>query len=213
MTSLVAAAAVLTTAGCTGADSPAAPSPAVSGSAAPSLTYEEAVGRIPMDGTEQLKVHWDTSGVPDTDIVLAARRALAFDYWKSSVSDWTQVVPAGRPLVTETYYRTIMEQFAGSTDSGADHNGTVWLRTAGVDQIRPYQAKVVFCADIGHLRYSATESTAVRKKRAYLVEQDMQYVKTADGTSRWLFRGGGETEAATSATYGADCAKWAKHQP
>ncbi len=199
--------AALSTGSCTG------PAEAPPVRAAPtSLTYAEAAAKVPMNGTEKLPITWDTSKVPDTDVVLAARRTLAYFYYQNSTPDWVSVAPIARPLYTAKNYAEVMEPFAGSTDSGADDNGILWIKTMGVEQVRPNHVRVDFCTDIGYLRYDA-DSPRFREDRAYLQAQDMFYVKTTDGSHRWLLRSHIDNAADRKPLYGAECAKWAQHKP
>lgn len=205
-----AALAVLATlAGCTGTPPPASPPPS---STPPGLGFEEAHARVPLAGTERLALTWDTSAVPDTEAVLAARRGLAVKYWKSAASDWRPIVAAGKPLYTEWFWTKSLAPYDDGEDSGAADSGQLWIRTLAVEEIRPNQIRVVFCTDAGYLR-EQPGAPVPRPDRAMVESQDMVYATSRDGTPRWLVAGYADEHRDPAPGYRAECTKWAVHRP
>jgi hypothetical protein len=176
------------------------------------MTFEEAYQKLPMDGTKDLPIVWDLSQVPDTEEVLAARRSLVFLYWEWSSTDWTSVIPIGRFLYTDKLYRLTLAPFADVTDNSNPSRGPLWVKTMGVEKIGPDQVRVTFCTDRGHWR-GVEDKPEVRKNRANLESYVMKYVQTGDGESRWLADRHFDNDGDREPKYGAECTKWAQHQP
>lgn len=190
------------------------PSPSSApGAAASSMTFEEAARTLPMDGTADLPISWDSSEIPDTEQLLAARRSLVFGYWLRSSLDWSPIVPLGRFLHTEKHYRETLAPFADVTDAENRSTGPLWVKVMGVEETGTDQVRVTFCTDIGWWHRSAENKQQVRKNRANLESYVLKNVRTGDGEPRWLadqrFNPDGDREA----KYGAQCTKWAQHQP
>jgi hypothetical protein len=176
------------------------------------MTFEEAYRRLPMDGTRDLPITWDLSQVPDTEEVLAARRSLVLLYWEWSSTDWTPIVPIGRFLHTEEYYRKVLEPFADVTDSENPSKGPLWVKTMGVEKIGPDEVRVTFCTDLGHWR-GIEDKPQVRKDRANLESYVVNRTQTGDGQRRWLVDRRFDNDGDRKPQYGAECTKWAQHQP
>jgi hypothetical protein len=176
------------------------------------MTLEEAYRRLPMEGTKDLPLTWGPSEVPETEEVLAARRSLVFLYWERSSTDWTPIIPIGRFLHTEEYYREVLEPFADVTDSENPSRGPLWVKTMGVEKIDPDQVRVTFCTDRGHWR-GIDDKPEVRKDRANLESYVMKHVQVTDGERRWLADRHFDNDVDREPQYGAECTKWAQHQP
>jgi hypothetical protein len=207
----------LLVAGCTGPDEPSgvgtpSSSRVPSGEAQSSTTFEEAYRKLPMDGTGNLPITWETSQVPDTDEVLAARRSLVFQYWLDSSTDWPPVVPLGRFFYTERYYQEVLAPFINATDTDNPSVGPLWVKALGVEKSGPDQVTVTFCSDHGYWR-EVDDSPGVRKDRATVESYVMEYVQTGDGERRWLADRHLDPDSAREAKYGAECTKWAQHKP
>jgi hypothetical protein len=176
------------------------------------MTAEEAYRKLPMDGTKDLPIAWDLSKVPDKDEALAARRSLVFNYWQRSSADWTPIIPIGWFLHTENFYKLTLAPFADVTDNGNPLRGPLWVKTMGVEKIGPDQARVTFCIDRGH-SHGVHDKPEVPKDRANLESYTMKYVQTDDGASRWLADRANDNDVDREPKYGAECTKWAQHQP
>ncbi|WP_328460185.1 hypothetical protein OHA21_29145 [Actinoplanes sp. NBC_00393] len=199
----------LVTVGCTGPDEP---SNVPGGDVQPSMTFEEAYRELPMDGTKDLPITWDLSQVSDSDEVFAARRSLVFRYWLGSATDRTTVIPIGRHLYTERQYREVLAWFGPETSAENPFIGPLWVKTMGVEKTGSSQATVTFCTDHGHWR-RAKHSARVRIDRATIESYVMEYVQTGDGERRWLADQHIDLESDPEVKYGAECDKWAQHQP
>lgn len=208
---LVAVLAILVTAGCTDTDEPVKPEPSTS-RVPVSMTYDEAYRALPMDGTEKLPISWDLSQVQDTDEVLAARRSLVFLYWERSQTDWTPIIPIGRFLYTDDLYQLTLAPFADVTDNEDPATGPLWVKTMGVEMVGTDRATVTFCTDTGYWR-RASDEPQVRKDRAILESYEMHYVQAGDGERRWLADRYFAKDVKRGPKYGAECTKWAQHQP
>ncbi|MEV4640400.1 hypothetical protein AB0J80_23955 [Actinoplanes sp. NPDC049548] len=210
---VVAVTAGLMTASCTD-DQPVAKStpPASSSSAAgPSMTFDEAYRRVPMNGTKDLRITWDLSGAPDTDEVLAARRSLAFMYWEGQATDWTPIIPVGRFVFTEGYYEKFLAPFANSSAVEDPLAGPIWVKFMGVEENGADQSTVTFCTDIGYwLR--AKDNTQVRKNRANLESYVVKSVESGEGERRWRGDRWINNDGSRKAKYGARCTQWAQHK-
>ncbi|GAA1643325.1 hypothetical protein [Actinoplanes couchii] len=205
---IVAVVVGLTAAGCTDpAEPPAAPAP--SGSAAPSMTYEEAYRALPLDGTEQVPITWDPAGVPETAEILAARRSLAQVYWMKSLTDWAPAIRVSRLLSTDKHYDGVMAPFADTT-TDTPQTGPVWVRTMGVAKTGADETTVTFCVDTGNWG-RIKDDTQRAEIRATLESYVMHHVQTGDGERRWLTDGGINGDESREGTYGAECTEWAKH--
>ncbi len=209
---IVAVLTGLVVAGCTddGGDPPGSASPGLS--APPSMTFEEAYQRVPLDGTSGLKIFWELPEGADTDEVLGARRALAHVYWGSNAVDWTPVMATSRFLFTERYYQQVLAGLGGS-GAGDPYIGPIWVRFMGVEKLGPDQARVTFCTDIGWWFQSSWDKTDPRKDRANLESVVMENVTTGDGERRWLADQRWNPDADRAPEYGAQCSDWARHTP
>ncbi|MDI6097236.1 hypothetical protein QLQ12_01255 [Actinoplanes sp. NEAU-A12] len=213
---IVAVTVALATAGCTDSDEPtnvgASASGVPSGAAPSSMTFEEAYRRLPMAGPENAPIIWDLSQTADTEEVLAARRSLAFWYWEGSSTDWTSIIPIGRLLFTDRFYQQSLAPFADVTNNEEPSSGPIWVKTMGVEKTGPDQVRVTFCTDRGHWR-DADDEPGVRKDRANLESYVLKHEQTGDGERRWLTDSLIDNAVDREAQYGAECTKWAQHQP
>ena len=198
------------TAGCTDTDGPStvdtASSPTQGGTAS-SMTYEEAYQRLPIDGTKEVPITWDLTQAPETDKVLAARRALAFNYWRWGSIDYRPIIPVGRMLVTEITYETILKDVTDVTDNDPT-TGPLRVKLMGVSDYGGSEVTVTFCTDRGRWRGAMNKGG---KDRAYLESYEMKRVGSSDGQSRWLFFVLTADTKDLKARYGAECTKWAQH--
>ncbi|WP_412749649.1 hypothetical protein [Krasilnikovia sp. M28-CT-15] len=176
------------------------------------MTFEEAYRKLPMDGTKDLPITWDLSGAPDTDEVLAARRGLAFEYWLDQATDWTPIIPIGRFTVTEERYEKLLAPYAKISAAENPMIGPIWVKVMGVEKNGADQATVTFCTDHGYWRH-AKDSPQVRKDRANLESYQMKNVESGDGEHHWRVDGLIDNDGTREAKYGAQCTKWAQHQP
>lgn len=203
----------LASASCTGEDPPAArTTPATPGGAtAPSLTFEEAYRKIPMDGTRSLPITWELSGIPDVEAVLGARRALVFRYWELNAIDWTSVNPIGRFVYTERYYQEILAPFATSKSDNPSI-GPMWVKVMGVENNSADQVTVTFCADLGYWHDAKQINPKVRKDRENLESYVMQNVQSDDGERHWRADRLHDRDRVRAPKYGAECTKWSQHR-
>ncbi|WP_433796348.1 hypothetical protein [Actinoplanes sp. CA-252034] len=214
-TAVLAVTVALATAGCTDSDEPPAPGPSASSapsSPAPSsMTIEEAYRKLPIDGPTNAPITWERSQEPESEEVLAARRSLAFWYWQGSSTDWTPIVPVGRFLFTDRFYEQSLAPFADVTDNEEPSSGPLWVKTMGVEKTGQDEARVTFCTDRGHWRDAGV--TGVPQDRANLESYVLKHEQTGDGERRWLTDRLIDNAVDREARYGADCTKWARHQP
>ncbi|GAA4952827.1 hypothetical protein [Actinoplanes utahensis] len=200
----------LMTAGCTDTDGPSTvdtsslPTP---GGTASSMTYEEAYRRLPIDGTKEVPITWDLTRAPETDKVLAARRALAFNYWMWGSTDYRPIIPVGRMLVTEITYEVILKGVADVTDHDPT-TGPLRVKLMGVGDYGGSEVTVTFCTDRGRWRGPMNKGG---KNRAYLESYEMKRVESGDGQPRWLYLALTADTEDLKARYGAECTKWAQH--
>lgn len=200
----------LTTAGCT-EDNP--PPNGTTPSSSPAMTFDEALQRLPMDGTTDVPITWDLAGAPETDEVLAARRSLVFTYAEETMPDKDSLTPVGRFLFTERYYQQILEPFESRTaDSGSPMIGPIWVRFMGIEKNSANQATVTFCLDHGYWHWAKQSNAPVRKDRATLQTYVLEKVQTGDGETRWLTDRLRDNDGDREPQYGAECTKWAQHQ-
>jgi hypothetical protein len=218
---VLAAAAVavtmgLATAGCTDDDPPrdgTTPSAATSnGAVGTSMTFEEAYRKLPMDGTTELPITWELSGVPDTGEVLAARRSLVFHYWDYSSTDWAAIVPIGRFLYTEAFFEKVLAPFATSTNDNPSI-GPIWVKVMGVEKNGADKATVTFCTDRGYWHRAKEKNVKVPTDRANLESYVMENVESGDGERHWLTDQLIDNDGARKAKYDTECTKWAQHRP
>ncbi|WP_232344342.1 hypothetical protein [Actinoplanes awajinensis] len=211
---IVAVIVGLGTAACTGDDpSGDRAAPSSSSAAAPSLTFDEAYRKLPMDGTEDVPITWDLAGVPDTDEVLAARRGLAFMYWERQATDWTQVIPIGRFVFTEAYYEKFLAPFAMSSVVEDPLIGPIWVKVMGVEPAGADQATVTFCTDLGYWHHVEEKNFTVRQDRANLESYVLKNVESGDGEHHWLTDRLIDNDGSRMAKYGPECTKWSQHRP
>ncbi|BCJ45044.1 hypothetical protein GCM10010168_83820 [Actinoplanes ianthinogenes] len=208
---LVAATVGLAAAGCTDDRRAEEPTPS-SSTVAPSMTFEEAYRKLPMNGTKALPITWDLSALPDTDEVLAARRSLAFIYWERQATDWTEVIPIGRFVYTEAFYEEFLAPFARSSAVQDPLIGPIWVKVMGVERTGPNRATVTFCTDHGYWRHAEEKHFKVRQDRANLESYVMENVESGDGERHWLADHLIDNDGDRQAKYGAECTKWARHQ-
>jgi hypothetical protein len=212
---LAALAVGLMSAGCTGDGPPTGattPSATPGGSAGSSMTFEEAYRKLPLDGTKDLPITWDLSGMPDTDAILAARRSLVFNYWEMGSTDWTTIIPIGRFTYTERYYQEFLAPFATSTSDNPSV-GPIWVKVMGIEQMGQDQSRVTFCTDLGYWHEARQKNPGARKGRANLESYVMENVQTGDGERHWLADRLIDKDVDREAKYGTECTKWAQHQP
>ncbi len=210
---IIAVAVGLTTVSCTGDEPPAdraAPSLSTPGS---SMTFDEAYRKLPMNGTETLPITWEPPEIPDVDEVLAARRSLVFNYWNSASVDWTSVIPIGRYLFTEGYYKDVLEPYAMVSAEPNPSVGPIWTKVVGVTKSSPDRAIVTFCTDMGYWHEAQQKNPQVRPDRAAVESYVMEKVQTGDGEQHWLADKHVVPDADGRAKYGAACTKWATHKP
>ena len=212
---VIALSGVLVTVGCTGSEEPsgtdAPASSAPSGPAPSSMTFDEAYRQVPIDGTKDMPIIWDLSQVSDSDKVLAARRTLAYWYWHRSTTDWATTRPIGPFIFTDRLYQLALAPSADKTFNDDPSSGPIWVRTMGIEETGPDQARVTFCTDRGHWRDA--DYTGVTKDRANLESYVLKYEQTGDGERRWLTDSLIDNAVDREAQYGAECTKWAQHQP
>ena len=205
----------LVTAGCTGPDQPSntgAATPTTASSAAPSsMTIEEAYQKLPIDGPKNAPITWEKFQEPESAEELAARRSLALWYWERSATDWTTIVPIGRFLFTDRFYQQSLAPFADVTDNEEPSSGPLWVKTMGIEKTGPDQARVTFCTDRGHWRDA--DEPDVPQDRANLESYVLKLEQTGDGERRWLTDSLIDNAVDREAQYGAECTKWAQHQP
>jgi hypothetical protein len=212
---VAAVAAGLTAVGCSGDDPPAGSttSPATPSSAvAPSMTFDEANRKLPMDGTKDLPITWEVSGAQDTDLVLAARRSLAFIYWERASADWAPIIPLGRYFYTEEHYQKFLAPYANAIETNP-LAGRLWIKYMGAEKTGADETTVTFCGDFGFLRSAKQPSPPARPQQWNLESYRMKKVMTGDGESHWLADGLIDNDGNREAKYGAQCAAWAKHKP
>ncbi|GLW32524.1 hypothetical protein [Actinoplanes regularis] len=212
---VVAVTVGLAATGCTGDNAPGAettPSSASSSAAGPSMTFEEAYRKVPMDGTKDLPITWDLAGAPDTGEVLAARRSLAYNYWLDQATDWTPIIPIGRFVYTEEFNEKFLAPYA-TTTSDDPLVGPIWVKVMGVEQTGPDQARVTFCTDLGYWHHAQTKDAEVRAKRGTVQSYVMENVESGDGERHWLADRMLDPDVDRQAKYGTACTKWAQHQP
>lgn len=199
-------------AGCTNPEKhpnvdPSNPSPS-------SMTFEEAYQKVPIDGVGDLKIHWDVPPAADTGEVLAARRSLAYNYWLPQATDWNPIIPLGRYLFTEWWYQKVLAGFETNAGSDDPSIGPIWVKFMGVDKLAPDQTRVTFCTDIGWWHETSENNPQVRKNRANLESLIMHNVPTGDGERHWLTNQHfNPADDEREAKYGAECTKWARHEP
>ncbi|GLY00649.1 hypothetical protein [Actinoplanes sp. NBRC 101535] len=202
-----------TTASCTNEDpSTPTPSSAPDNAATPSLTFEEAYQKLPMDGTERLPITWDLAGAPDTAVVLAARRSLAYEYWIGQSTEWAPVIAIGRYFYTDRHYEKFLAPFA-TTTSDNPRTGPVWSKVMGVEQSSTDQATVTFCTDLGYWHDTKDTDFTVREKRGTIQSYVMENVESGDGERHWLADRVLDPDADREAKYGKACTAWARHKP
>ncbi|BCJ48337.1 hypothetical protein GCM10010168_77370 [Actinoplanes ianthinogenes] len=204
----------LATAGCTDDDpgGDTAPSAAAPASAAPSMTFDEAYQKVPLGGTKVLPITWDLAGAPDTGEVLAARRTLAYSYGLDQSTDWATSIPLGRYFYTDAYFEKVLAPFVTGTNDNPSI-GPLWVKVMGVDRAGPDQATVTFCNDIGYWHRADEKNAKIRKNRANLESYVMMNVESGDGEHHWLADRVFDPDGDRQAKYGAECTKWAQHQP
>jgi hypothetical protein len=176
------------------------------------MTFDEAYQQVPVDGVGDLKIYWDVPSEADVDETLAARRALTHVYWGSQATDWTPIMATARFLFTEEYYQRVLAGL-GTSGAGDPMIGPIWVKLMGVEKLGTDQARVKFCTDIGWWREASDSTPQVRKDRANLESFVMRSVPTGDGEQHWLADQHWNPDADRRAKYGAECAKWAQHQP
>lgn len=178
------------------------------------MTFEEAYQKVPMDGVGDLKISWDVPPAVDVNEVAAARRIIAYDYWRNQATDWTTIIPIGRFLYTEWWYQQVLAKAETGPISGDPFVGPIWVKFMGVEKLGPDKARVTFCTDIGWWHQTSWDRTKPRKERATLESLIMEDIQTGDGERRWLanqhFNPDGDER---KAKYGAECTKWAQHKP
>ena len=206
----------LVTAGCTGSDeSPSTGAPASSASSGPapsSMTFEEAYRKLPIDGTKDTPITWETPQEPDSEEVIAARRTLAFWYWHRSTTGWASTRPIAPFVFTDRLYQTALAPSADDTVNNDPSSGPLWVKTMGVEKTGPDQARVTFCTDRGHWR-DAGDEPDVPQDRANLESYVLKLEQTGDGERRRLTDSLIDNAVDREAQYGAECTKWAQHQP
>ncbi|SFF42062.1 hypothetical protein SAMN05421541_11085 [Actinoplanes philippinensis] len=205
----------LMAAGCTDSEKPnngGTPVASRPSAAASSMTFDEAYQQVPIDGVGDLKINWDLPQEADVDEVLAARRGLTHAYWRSEATDWTPIMTLAPFLFTERYYQQVLAGL-GSSGAGDPLIGPIWVKLMGVEKLGPDQARVTFCTDIGWWHEASNTNPQIRKDRANLESLVVENVQTGDGERRWLADQRWNPDADRKAKYGADCTKWAQHQP
>jgi hypothetical protein len=205
----------LATAGCTGDDpgGDSSPSSAASSSAvAPSMTFEEAYQKVPLDGTKDLPITWDLAGASDSGEVLGARHSFSYIYGLDQSTDWATSIPLGRYFYTDAYFEKVLEPFTASANDNPSI-GPLWVKVMGVDQAGQDQATVTFCNDIGYWHRADEKNAKVRKNRANLESYVMVNVQSGDGERHWLADRRHDPDVDRQAKYGDECKKWARHQP
>ncbi|WP_430781408.1 hypothetical protein [Actinoplanes sp. G11-F43] len=202
----------LTTASCsddgtpTVADTPSAAPPSAAG---PVMTAEEAYQKLPMDGTKDLPITWEPSGAPETDEVLAARRALVLHYWLFQATDWPPIIQVGRQLYSDRYYQKLLAPYADPKPVDNPSVGPIWIKYMGSEPAGSGKVMVTFCADLGYWHGAKETGAKVREERAILESYLME--QTPD--QRWVADGRLDNHVDLEPKYGDDCAEFAKHKP
>ena len=215
-TAVVALVVGLTTASCSEDGPPEAgprPSATPGSAAAPSMTFEEAYRRLPMEGTKDLPITWELSGAPTTGEVLAARRGLVFFYWLLQATDWTSIIPVGRFVYSDRYYQKILAPVATTSDTENPSIGPLWIKYMGIEKTGPDRATVTFCSDLGYWHGAENKDFKVRKNRANIESYELQKIQPGDGAQRWVADRRLDPDVSRDPKYDAECRKWARHQP
>ncbi|WP_231956895.1 MULTISPECIES: hypothetical protein [unclassified Actinoplanes] len=189
--------------------------PAANGSAGtPSMTFDEAYRKVPMNGTANQPITWDVTSTPDTEEVLAARRSFAFLHWEKQATDWAPILPIGRYLYTDDYYASVFAPFITSTSPIEDPwAGPIWVKSVGVEQMAPDRQRVTFCADLGNWHHGSEKPYAAPGHRGVIQSYEMQNVESGDGERHWLTDRVFNPDIDRQAKYGSACTKWAVHKP
>jgi hypothetical protein len=214
VTVVVALAAATVTAGCTDDPGRPAPTPAPT-SSTPTLTYQEAYARIPLDGDPKAPVRWEVPPVADAEqasATEAARRGVAFDYWWSAQPDQGQGGYLARYLYTAQLYDKLFGKL--SPGPNADPNvGPVWVKVMGTEPTAPDEVWVTFCADIGWWHDGSKPADQHRAERDSLLSLQMRKVRQDDGEPRWLIDRWLDEDTDRKPRYGRQCTAWATHTP
>ncbi|MFI5496161.1 hypothetical protein [Actinoplanes sp. NPDC051859] len=176
------------------------------------MTFEEAVQKLPMNGTDKLPITWDQSDVREADDVLAARRGLVFLYWERSATDWVTIIPIGQFVYTERFYNEFLAPFATATPDNPSI-GPIWVKVMGVEKAGADQSTVTFCTDLGYWNEAEQKNPPIREGRANLESYVVEHVPTAEGEGRWLADRVIDKDGSREGQYGAECKKWAQHKP
>lgn len=215
-TALLTVTVLLISAACTddGLGTPGANSSATApeNGAGTSMTFEEAHQKIPMDGTKDVPITWDLAGAADANYILAARQGLAYEYWLRQSINWTPVIPIGRFVFTEAYYRQFLAPFAMESAVGDPLIGPIWVKFMGIEQTGSGQTTVTFCSDLGYWRHAEEKGFTVRKDRANLESYVLIEVESGDGERHWLVDRLIDNDGDREPQYGAECTKWAQHR-
>jgi hypothetical protein len=205
-------------AGCTGADPSrlGEPSPAPWG---PDLTDEEAFARIPLEGTEVVRLHWRLPDLDDEDpaaaAVLAARRFQSLGYYRNSQATPDADAYLYQWVATErmirVHYPDGRPADPDSPGLGAS-SGVVWIWVIEVEQPWPSEVFVHMCKDIG---WHGGENLEL-PKRAYRASLETLWVRRTvddDGQVRWKVNGvNPNSRSELGPELGQRCTEWATHE-
>lgn len=217
------AAMVVLVSACTGVQEQLPPQPS---SAAPSpsptwfgpeITFEAAYERIPLAGTEDLRLIWEVPELADPDeaeALLATRRFMALDLVRHSVVKPNEYAYLYQYVATHSYMDIYPPGGPDLRPTNRPDVGTVWIWVMAVRRLAPAEIQVETCTDIGWLHELPGPTDVPRMPRSPLERYRVLLERGGDGVERWLVDGvnpNADDELGPEAV--ARCDSWATHTP
>lgn len=188
---------------------------------APSLSYEEAVALVPVEGTELVPLYWETPELADPELVEAmevARRFIAMEYYEWSLVDPVPVIHLYRYLITEEFFDFLFPpdpeqevvpytRLEPNEDVGV---GPVWVHIKEVNRLSTNRIQVDICRNGAWWAPKSRQKFNPRTDPGAAIWYEVVRGEV-DGEPRWLVRWvhfyGANTQVAK------ECDGWATHTP
>lgn len=183
----------------------------------PAISYEEAYRRIPMEGTEDVRLIWEVPELSDpaeSEAVLATRRFIAIDHFRGSVARPNEHAYLYQYVATRNYMQIYPAHGPDPRATNRPDVGTVWIWVMAVRRVAPDEIRVETCTDIGWLHEVPGPTEEPRLPRSPLEWYRVKLERGGDGVERWLVDGVNPNADRDLGPEAVErCDSWATHTP
>lgn len=182
-----------------------------------SLSYDQAVRLIPLNGTKELPLTWrvpETDTAAEKEAVLAAQRYIALYHYLGSLEQPAQIARVSPQVATERLSKIDVGIY-GSSDGNPDPSvGPLWIWMLDVSMDGSDKALIDLCFDFGwYGNRSSTKDRPRKSRRASLQSIEVQRVRSTGQPPRWKAANFNIKADELAPRYAKQCNAWAKHTP